>query len=424
VKHAWSPLRHPTFRAMWMASVVSNVGTWMHTVAASWLMTTLATSPLPVALVTTATTLPVFLLGLPSGAFADLIDRRRILLFTQSWMLAVAALLGVMTVMHAVGPWSLLALTFALGLGSTMNGPAWSATVPELVPREELPSAVALNSVGFNIARAVGPALGGIVMAASNAGVVFLLNGVSFLGVIAVLWRWKYARHQPDEHPDKPSPKLREAMRVGLDYVRTTRAYHSVLTRAGLFAFGGSALWAMLPVVVSAGENSTATHYGILLGCLGAGSIVGATMLAPLRVHFSADQLAGTGVVVFAMATAALALLHQFLLVSLAMLIGGVAWMTVMSTFNVCAQMAPPRWLRARALAYYLLVFQGSMAIGSGVWGAIAGRIGVRSSLLLAAAMIAAGVFTIDRLPLLPEVLNPSESVFVEENAVGENNVA
>jgi MFS family permease len=410
MKGAWSPLRHPTFRAMWMASVVSNIGTWMHTVAAAWLMTTLARSPLPVALVTTATTIPVFLLALPSGAVADLIDRRRILLFTQSWMLAVAALLGVLTLRHAVGPWSLLLLTFALGLGSTMNGPAWAATVPELVPREELPAAVALNSVGFNIARAVGPALGGMVMAASNAGAVFLLNGVSFLGVIAVLWRWRHVRAISKE----PPPRLREAMRAGLDYVRSTRAYHSVLTRSGLFAFGASALWAMLPVVVHSELSSTATRYGILLGCLGVGSVAGAAMLAPLRERFPADQLIATGVIVFASATAALALLHQFPLVAAAMLIGGVAWMTVMSTFNVSAQMVPPAWLRARALAYYLLVFQGSMAIGSGTWGAIAGRAGVRVSLLFAAAMTAAGVFAIGRLPLSPEIVEP-ESVVIGE---------
>ncbi len=412
--HAWSPLRHRIFRAMWLASVVSNVGTWMHTVAAAWLMTMLASSPLPVALVQTATTLPVFLLGLPSGAIADLIDRRRILIFTQSWMLAVAALLGVMTLAHRVGPWSLLALTFALGLGSSMNGPAWSATVPELVPRQELPAAVALNSVGFNIARAVGPALGGMVMAASNAGIVFLLNAVSFMGVIAVLWRW---RHVHIAHAE-PAPRLREAIRVGLDYVRSTRAYHAVLTRAGLFAFGGSALWAMLPVVVSAELSSTSTRYGILLGCLGVGSVIGATALAPLRHRFSPDQLIGAGVLIFAAATAALALIHQFVLISVAMLIGGVAWMTVMSTFNVCAQMAPPAWLRARALGYYLLVFQGSTAIGSGVWGALAGRVGVRASLLFAAAMVAAGVFAIARLPLSPEVIEEEETVALGEGDV------
>ncbi len=395
---------------MWIASVASNVGTWMHTVAAAWLMTTLATSPLPVALVTTATTLPVFLLGLPSGAFADMIDRRRILLFTQTWMLLVAAILGVMTLLHRVGPWSLLAMTFALGLGSTMNGPAWSATVPELVPREELPAAVALNSVGFNIARAIGPALGGIIMAASSAGTVFILNAISFLGVIAVLWRWRNVRALSRE----PSPRLKEAMRAGLDYVRSTRAYHAVLARAGLFAFAASALWAMLPVVVSTELHMTATRYGILLGCLGAGSVVGAVTLAPLREHFSADQLVATGVTLFALATVALAVLHQFTLISIAMLIGGVAWMTTMSTFNVCAQIAPPAWLRARALAYYLLVFQGAMAIGSGTWGAIAGRTSVRTSLLFAAAMIAAGVFAATRLPLASALLE-HESVVIED---------
>src|SRR5579871_3591266 len=189
--HAWSPLRHGIFRAMWIASVASNIGTWMHTVAASWLMTTLAPSPLLIALVQTATALPVFLVALPAGAAADLVDRRRLLLFTQTWMLAVAAVLGVLTLRGTIGPWWLLGLTFALGLGSAMNGPGWMATVPELVPRPELATAVALNSVGFNIARAVGPALGGAVMAASSAGVVFILNADSFLAVIVVLWVWR-----------------------------------------------------------------------------------------------------------------------------------------------------------------------------------------------------------------------------------------
>src|SRR5580698_3661594 len=188
---AWSPLGHRLFRAMWIASVASNIGTWMHTVGASWLMATMAASPLLVALVQTATTLPVFLLALPSGVMADLVDRRKLLIFTQTWMLGVAAVLGLLAIFGAVGPWTLLWLTFALGIGSAMNGPAWAAAIPELVPREELPAAVALNSVGFNIARAVGPALGGIVMASAGAGAVFILNAVSFLGVIVVLWGWK-----------------------------------------------------------------------------------------------------------------------------------------------------------------------------------------------------------------------------------------
>jgi MFS family permease len=389
------------FRAMWFASVASNIGTWMHTVGASWLMTTLATSPLPVALVQTATTLPVFLLGLPAGALADMVDRRRLLIFTQTWMLAVAALLGALTLAGVIGPWWLLGLTFALGLGSSMNGPAWAAAIPELVPREELAAAVALNSVGFNIARAVGPALGGMVMAASNAGVVFLLNAVSFLGVIVVLWRWRYVRPAVSEL----DAGLRDAMREGLQYVRSATSYHAVLVRAGLFAFAGSALWAMLPVVASSDLARTAMGYGILLGCLGAGSVIGASILAPLRSRYSPDRLVAVGVVLFAAATLALALIHQFAVVAAAMLVGGVAWMTVMSTFNVCAQMAPPVWVRARALAFYLLVFQGSMALGSGSWGAIAGRLGVRASLMVAVATLVAGLAPAARLRLSPKVV-------------------
>jgi MFS family permease len=367
-------------------------------------MTSLAISPLLVALVQTATTLPVFLLSVPAGAMADLVDRRRLLLFTQSWMLAAAAALGVLTMLGRIGPWGLLALTFALGLGATMNGPAWAAAIPELVPRTELAAAVALNSVGFNIARAVGPAFGGIVMAASNAGVVFLLNAVSFLGVILVLWKW---RHDPRAQTDRDE-QLGHAMRAGFRYVRDASSYHSVLIRAGLFSLGGSALWAMLPVVARTGLASTETGYGILLGCLGAGSVIGAAILAPLRSRYSPDRLVAAGVLLFAAATAALALLRTFSLVAVAMLAGGVAWMTVMSTFNVCAQMQPPPWVRARALSFYLLVFQGALAVGSSAWGTLADRLSVKTALLCAAAALAAGLLPATRLRLANQVSEES----------------
>ncbi len=385
---AWSPLRHSLFRAMWIASVASNIGTWMHTVGASWLMTTLAASPLLVALVQTATTLPVFLLGLPAGVMADLVDRRKLLIFTQSWMLGVAALLGVLVMFGGVGPWWLLSLTFALGVGSAMNGPAWAAAIPELVPRDELPAAVALNSVGFNIARAVGPALGGIVMASSGAGAVFMANAVSFLGVIVVLWNWKEAPPAVRE----PGTRFRDAMREGLVYVRGARSFHAVLVRAGMFSLAGSALWAMLPVVARQELKSTSLGYGILLGCLGAGSVVGAAVLAPLRSRYSVDKIVAVGVMLFAIATVGLASMKTLTLAMPAMVLGGVAWITVMSSFNVCAQTTPPQWMRARALAFYLLVFQGALAVGSGVWGEIARHVGVRAALLIAAAAMLIGL--------------------------------
>jgi len=394
---------------MWIAAVASNIGTWMHTVGASWLMTTLAASPLLVALVQTATTLPVFLLGLPAGVMADLVDRRRLLIFTQSWMLGVAALLGVLAMMHRIGPWWLLSLTFALGIGSAMNGPAWAAAIPELVPRAELPAAVALNSVGFNIARAVGPALGGIVMAAAGAGAVFIANAVSFLGVIVVLWSWK-------ERPPavrEPGTRFRDAMREGLMYVRGARSFHAVLIRAAMFSLTGSALWAMLPLVARDEMKSTSLGYGILLGCLGAGSVMGAAALAPMRSRYSVDRIVAAGVLLFAIAIIGLALLKTLALAAPAMLLGGVAWITVMSSFNVCAQTMPPQWMRARALAFYLLVFQGSLAVGSGVWGEIARHVGVRASLNIAAAAMLAGLAAGWRMSL-SAVSAPVEAIAAE----------
>lgn len=395
---------------MWIASVASNIGTWMHTVGASWLMATLAASPLLIALVQTATTLPVFLLGLPAGVMADLVDRRKLLIFTQSWMLGVAGLLGILVMFGAVGPWWLLCLTFALGVGSAMNGPAWAAAIPELVPRNELPAAVALNSVGFNIARAVGPALGGIVMAAAGAGAVFISNAVSFLGVILVLWRWKEGPPAVRE----PGTRFRDAMREGLIYVRGARPFHAVLARAGMFSLAASALWAMLPVVARDEMKSTSLGYGILLGCLGTGSVVGAALLAPVRSRYSVDKIVAAGVVLFAIATIGLAWMKTLALAAPAMLLGGVAWLTVMSSFNVCAQTAPPQWMRARALAFYLLVFQGALALGSGMWGEIARHFGVRASLNIAAAAMVAGLAAGWRMKLSAAIAAPVEAVAAE----------
>jgi MFS family permease len=411
-KNAWTPLRHGLFRAIWIAAMASNIGTWMHTMGASWLMTTLVSSPLMVALVQTATTLPVFLVGLPAGAMADLVDRRRMLLFTQSWMLLAAAALGALTLAGRTGPWTLLAVTFALGLGSAMNGPAWAAAIPELVPREEMPAAVVLNSVQFNIARAVGPALAGIVLAASSAGVLFVLNALSFLGVILVVWRWE------PSSIERGRETVTAAMLSGLRYVHGSPTFHAVLIRSGMFVFAGSGLWALLPVVASRGLAVTAFGYGVLLGCLGAGAVTAAALLAPLRARYPADALVAAGNLLFAGATLGLALLGRVEWVAAAMLAGGIAWMTTMSTFNVTAQTPPPVWLRARALGVYLLVFQAALAGGSAAWGALAARIGVRGALLWSAAALLAGLAGGWRMRLAPafESVDPDEVVADEES--------
>jgi MFS family permease len=390
------PLATPIFRWIWIAAMASNVGTWMQNVGAAWMMATLSASPLLIALVQTATTLPVFLLAGPAGAIADIVDRRKLLLWTQGWMLAAAAVLGVLTVAGRTGPVTLLLLTFALGLGSTMNGPAWQATIPQLVPRDQLASAIALNSVQFNIARAIGPALGGLIISIWNPGIAFVLNAVSFLGVMFVLWAWK---GEPLEHSDR-GENVVSAMWAGFRYVRHSPELHAIFVRSGLFVLAASALWALLPVVAKQELRSSSSGYGILLGCLGVGSVVGAGFFSRLRGTYNADSIILAGTIVYAAATFALGYLNQFGLLALAMLGGGVAWMTVMSTFNVSAQIALPAWVRARALSFYILVFQGSLAIGSWMWGEIATHVGPRLTLGLSAATFAAGLIASNRYRL------------------------
>ena len=372
--------------------MVSNIGTWMQNVGAAWLMTELAPSALLVALVQTATNLPVFLLGVPAGAAGDLFDRRKLLLVTQGLMLAAAALLGVLTLTGSTGPWTLLGLTFALGLGATMNGPTWQAIMPDLVPNTELPAAIALNSVGFNLARAVGPALGGAVVAAVGAGSAFILNAISFVGVMVVLYLW---RRMPDRQPQPLSTeRVGAAMLAGMRYVRFAPPIHSVLLRSGSFIISASALWSLLPLVAKVELHRGSTGYGVLLGCLGVGSILGALMLHRLRQIFSTDAMVTCSVALFGAANILLAYLTSYTAVALALIVTGVAWMTINSTLTTATQTSVPAWVRARALAVYLLVFQGAMAVGSVVWGVVATRIGLRATLLSAgiALLMAAAV--------------------------------
>jgi MFS family permease len=372
---------------LWIASVASNVGTWMQNVGAAWLMTSITSSAVLVALVQTATNLPVFLLGLPGGAFADIFDRRKMLLITQGWMLAAAALLGVLTLTRSCPPGMLLFLTFALGLGAAMNGPAWQAIVPELVPRKELASAIALNSVGFNLARAVGPALGGLVVGATGPGWTFVLNALSFVGVMIVLYQWK---RSPDVVGGNPET-VGSAMLAGLRYVRFEPALHAVLARSGAFVISASALWAILPLVAKLELHSESSGYGVLLGCLGLGSILGALILSRMRSKIRVDTIVTVAVALFGLVNMALAYLENFAAVALSLVLGGMAWMAVNSSLNTVAQTALPAWVRARALAVYLLVFQGAMALGSVVWGAVAARLGLRMALLAAGIALLAG---------------------------------
>jgi MFS family permease len=393
---AWSPLRQPVFRALWITSIASNIGTWMHEAGAGWLMTSLTPSPLMVALMQTASTLPVLLLGLPAGALADVVDRRRILLFTQSWMLIAAAVLGTLTLLHVTTPWLLLIFTFALGAGAAMNAPAWQATAPELVSRDELPAAVALTGMGLNLARAIGPALGGAVIALAGPAAVFLLNAASFLSVMAVLYYWRPTTNISPA----PTEQVSSAIRAGIRYARHAPALRAVLVRTGLFVLFASALWALLPLLVRHELGLDSVAYGILFGCLGAGAVIGAVILPKLQNRFSKDRLAGGATLLFAGVTAALVEARQFGLLCVIMLAGGVAWITLMASFNVATQTAVPSWVRARGLALYLLTFQGGMAAGGILWGAVTEQAGIAAALLSSATGLVISLAAAVRFPL------------------------
>jgi MFS family permease len=383
----WAPLGEPLFRSLWIASVISYTGTWMQNVGAGWLMTQMTMNPLMVGLVQAAGSLPVFLVILPAGALADMVDRRRFLLLTQGWMVLAAATLGIMTLTSCVGPWVLLLFTFLLGLGAVMNDPAWQAITPELVPAEQHASAVALNSAGFNVARAVGPALGGLVVAAVGCGSTFLLNAFSFLGVIVFLYRWK----RPVEAPPK-AQRVWSAMSDGFRYVRESGLAKSVLLRTGTFSVAAVAMLALLPLIA---RPYGARGYGVLLGSFGLGAMLGALALPRLREKLSVDGVVGASIVIFAGMTFAAGRAEKFELLCAVMLVAGGAWIGILACLNVAAQTMCPAYVRARALSFYLLVLQGGMAVGATLWGALAKRIGVPDALGVAAVVLALGVFAL-----------------------------
>jgi MFS family permease len=385
---AFAPLRIALFRDRWIASTVSSVGTWMQDTAGTWLMTVLTTSPLLIALMQTAASLPVLLLGLLAGATADIYERRRLLIFWQCWMLGSVAVLAVLTLLGVISPVMLLLLTFLLNIGSAMNNPAWQAIVPELVPREEIPSAVTLNAASNNIARAVGPAIGGLLVAAfvnadRGAGWVFALNSASFAGVIWILWRWK---RTPVFASALPAERIRGSVRSGLRYLRYAPDLQAPLIRAFTFTFFVSAVWSLLALVAKRDmRQQGAMGYGILNGCLGVGAVIGATALSRIRRKVDADTLLW-GTSLYYVATLAVLAVVKIPVVAIGMLLGaGFCWTTTMSTLNVSVQLSVPAWVYARALGAYLMTFQGGLALGSVMWGAIAQKTSVRTSLLVAA---------------------------------------
>ncbi len=403
---AFAPLRQPVFAVLWIAMVLGNTGSFMRDVASAWVVTELSASPTAVALVQTAATLPAFLLALPAGVLSDILDRRRFLIVVQVLLLAVSASLMLLAASGTLTVATLIGLTFASGAGAALMGPAWQSIVPELVPREQLRGATALNSLGVNVSRAIGPALGGVLVAAFGAATAYAVDAASYLFVIAALWWWR----RPAQAPDALSERFFGAFRAGLRYTRASRALHRVLLRAAVFVAFASALWGLLPLVARQLLGGDAGFYGLLLGAVGAGAIGGAVLLPWLRARLDADAMLLASALAVSGVMALLTTRPSPALAVMLMLLLGLGWILALSTLNGTAQAILPNWVRGRGLAVYLMVFSGASAAGSLGWGMVAQALGVPAALLIAAGggVIAALALWRLRLPAGDVDLQPA----------------
>lgn len=378
---AFAPLRHRVFRSLWLATLASNTGMWVQNTGAGWMMTSLDPSPIMVSLVQAASMLPVFLLALPSGALADIVDRRRFLIGAQLWMLLMAVLLTVLAGADALGPWGLLAITFGIGAGTALNFPAWAATTSELVPREDLVGAIALNGIGFNLARAAGPALGGFAIAAAGPEAAFALNTFAFLLLIVALVAW---RRPASAVSALPKEHLIGAMRTGLRFVAASPALQSAILRACAFFLPAAAVWGLLPLHVRGELGLGPEAFGLMLGVMGAAAVGAGFVLPTLRARLDRGTLVFRASLVVALAMGMLALSKDWPLAAVAMALYGAAWIAAGSTLAVAAQVAAPAWVRARAIAIYQLSFFGMMAFGAALAGWLGARFGVAPALAAA----------------------------------------
>jgi MFS family permease len=377
----WLPLRIPVFRNLLAANVVSDIGAFMQVVGAAWLMLSLRAGPMYVALIQTASALPYVLLALPAGAVGDIVDRRKLILTTETWMLSIALILTIVTVAGRITPLLLLLLTFALSAGDAFETPTWRAVLPELVTKEDLPSAAALNGIEFNFARAVGPALAGAVIALWGVGRAFLLNAVSFVGVIVVVARWKRAHRKRTV----PVETLSGATIAALRFVRFAPALRAVILRSGVVMFFASGLLALLPSIARTAKNSP-FGYGFLLGGFGLGAVLGAVAMQSMRKRWSTEQMLAASTVLFGITTMAAGVLRSLPMLGAVMLAGGAAWIVFLSLYNVAILNLSPDWVRARVAGVWMMVFQGAVAGGSATWGALATRSDIHHALLWAGA--------------------------------------
>lgn len=381
---AFAPFSLPTYRMFWVASLFSNTGTWVHEIGAGWLMSSLDGSPQMVSAVRAATALPIVLLAIPAGALSDRLDRRQLLLVVQCVMMATAATLTLLTYLQWITPWGLLLLTVVMGLGTVLHVPTWQASIPEIVPRHHLPQAIALGSVSFNLARSVGPAVGGLLIAGVGTWAAFGVNAASFAVVLTALFLWKRLRVTP------PAEETFVAsMRAGVSMVIRRGEMRQVLARVGFFVLPASALWALLPLIAREQLRWDASGYGYLVGAIGLGAVFAAVWLPRLRTHWGVERTLFSAMLLYAAGLGLLAATGWKTLGILAAVMIGISWMAVMTTLNSTAQMALQDTMRARGMSCYLSALSTAMAAGSILWGRIAATYSTPTALGLAAALLA-----------------------------------
>jgi len=393
-KNIFTALRDPFFRILWIANVASLVGSWMHETATAWLMTSMTVSPIMVALLQTSMTLPFFLMALPAGALADIIDRRKILIIAQIIMLFAALALGILTLTGSVTPAIILILTFSLALAAAVNAPTWQSIIPELVASDRLQSAVTLGSVAFNVARVAGPVLGGLFLALAGPASVFFLNAVSFIGVIVALFRWRY---KPPVQ-SLPAERFFGAIRTGVGYVRNVPQVKTVLIRMAIFSFFGGSLWTFLPIIARVRLSLSPSGFGFLMCFFGIGGLMGAALLPKAGQLLRLKPLANTATLLFAASIAILSFSKMFWLTSLALVIGGVAWLVLISTYNTVILSIVPSWVRGRVMSVFMLVFFGPFAVGSALWGFLGSWLGITLTLALTSAFTGLGIIMTTRM--------------------------
>jgi MFS family permease len=394
-------LRKGIFSSLWFASLLSNIGTLVQTVGAAWLMVSLTPSSNMVAFVQGASALPVMLLSIPAGAVADIWDRRSVMLLAIAIMGVTSALLTALAFNKGLSPWSLLGFTFLLGCGSALYGPAWQSSVGEQVATKHLPAAVSLNAISFNIARTVGPAIGGFIVATSGSQAAFLFNTLSYTGLIIVLARWRRRRAEPILPPES----IVAALGTGLRYARLSPAIKTVLIRSFIFGLFGSGIWATIPLIARDLLVGGPMTFGFLLGSFGVGAVGGALGSTWLRRSYDSNTIVTSGSLIFGIATIVVAQSQLMLLSVIALLFAGAAWVLSFSTLNISTQTSAPRWVVGRTLAIYQTAAFGGVALGSWLWGELAETVGLSISLTAAGTLLVASCFLVQRWPMHPASL-------------------